>query len=190
MYRMNFIIVFIINIIITSWLYREAKTFYNDRINKKKTIPKIYDVGIKYTPDLSHLKWLEYVSHFIALVLPFCFGSKIWYEYTSYIVTILLIRYMFIVLTVLPKYKGCDDKSVNITNYIIGNCYDKIFSGHFASVFLLTLILLQNGYNLSYLVIFNIINAFIILSLRYHYTIDLVVAMLVVMLVYQNKLTI
>jgi hypothetical protein len=184
------LVLLIINIVIVYWVHKEGDAFYSNRISQKKIHPKIYDIGLKYLPDFSKIKFFEFLSHFIAFILPFCFGKKVYIEFLSYAIPVILIRYIFISLTILPKEKTCDNKSFGPINFLIGHCYDKIFSGHFASGVLLSLILLKNGYNPIYLGIFNILNALLIISLRFHYTIDIVVAALVVLLVYQNKMNI
>lgn len=179
----------ILSIIINYYVHTEAKTFYNKRIIEKKIQPKIYDIGEKYIPDLSNNHILHRISDIIVLILPLCFGQNILKKHASYIIPIFLIRYFFISLTILPKNKSCDDNSMGIHNYIFGHCYDKIFSGHFAVIFLLSLILYDNGYNYIFLILLNIINTFLILAIRSHYTIDIAVAAIVVIVSYQNKLT-
>lgn len=182
------LIYILIHVCIVRYVHKEGEEFYSNRLDNKKTTPKVYDIGMKYIPNLSKYKFLEYVSHFIAFVLPICFGLDIFKQYLSYYIIVMLIRYVFICLTILPKDKQCDSTSLGFYHYITGHCYDKIFSGHFSSTFLLSLILLDNGFNIYYLYGLNIANAFLILSLRFHYTIDIVVGALVTLLVYQNKL--
>lgn len=185
------VILFCVHVLTVSHVSITGYSFYNNRIKQGKIIPKVYDIGIKYTPNLSSYKSLEYLSHFFAFVLPFLFGVDVLKTYLQYYIVITLLRYIFNILTILPKEKQCDDK-FSLSNYIFGHCYDKIFSGHFASSFLLSLILFDKKIitSIPLLSAFNIFNALLILSLRFHYTIDIIVAILVTIIVYQNKIKI
>jgi hypothetical protein len=72
-----------------------------------------------------------------------------------------------------------------------GGCYDKIFSGHFGITFLMTLLLYDNGYiNQFVAILVNFLNAILILLTRSHYTIDIIVSIFVVIIIYQNNLNI
>lgn len=169
----------------------QGSNFYNNRIKKQKTRPMIYDISCKYLPNLSSSKVLEYSAHFIAFILPFAFGAAVRNEYFSYIPILFLIRSLFISITILPKEKHCDDSKFSLSNLFFGHCYDKIFSGHFVTMNLISLILLsKNQINIITFFFMNIIYAFVILLLRFHYTIDLIVGFLITLLIYQNKLNI
>lgn len=168
--------------------HKQGSDFYNKRIQEGKTTPKIFDIGIKYTPNLSGNPLLSVWSNFIMLLLPLFFGSDVAFEHMKYFSFIVIIRYLFNNLTILPKEKHCDDTSFNAWNLIFGHCYDKVFSGHFASLFLLTLILIKRGIltNMTVAVLLNVFNAWVILALRYHYSVDIAVAIVVVLLVYKS----
>jgi hypothetical protein len=72
-----------------------------------------------------------------------------------------------------------------------GGCYDKIFSAHFGITFLTTLILFDNGLiNNLVAILINLVNGMFILLSRNHYTIDIVVSIFVVIIIYQNNLNI
>jgi hypothetical protein len=94
---------------------------------------------------------------------------------------------MFIIhFTILPKDKKCDIKNSSVYN---GGCYDKVYSGHFAAVFICLLTLYKNKYiNIFTLVFLSMVMAFLLILTRAHYTIDIVVAFLVVCVVYQNNI--
>jgi hypothetical protein len=107
-------------------------------------------------------------------------------EYLSYWIVIFMIRSVTTIVTILPKHKECkiEDKLI-----FVGGCHDKIFSGHFVSVFLATILYLKNKWiSMPILVLINIINSVSILLSRGHYTIDIIVAFFVTLFVYQNKL--
>lgn len=180
----------LLHLLMVNYVHNTGSSFYNNRIAQQKITPKVYDIGIKYTPNLSDNTVLIYLSHFLAIVLPLMFGESVLKTYIQYWIVIYIIRYLFNSITILPKDKTCDDNNFSFTNYITGHCYDKIFSGHFASGVLLSLILYNKGIvtSIPLLVILNSLNAFLILSLRFHYSIDLLVAILVTVIVYQNNL--
>lgn len=183
--------VVILFFIVTTYVHQKGKAFYTDRESKNKVRAKIYDIGIENTPNLSQYTIFEKCVSIIAMILPLLFGKDVLYEYLNMFVTVILIRCIFIPLTILPKEKHCDDTELKMHNYVDGHCYDKIFSGHFASVVLLALVLGGRGLvNKSVLAIGCILYAFIIISLRYHYTADLAVGALIALVVYQNKLSI
>lgn len=161
--------------------------YYDDRVINQKTNPKIYDVAHKYLPDLGHYDSFHHIITTL-LTIPIIFNLNMFQEYLSYWITIFIIRSITNLVTILPKNKHCKkDKAF----MFMGGCYDKIFSGHFVSVFLATLLYMKYGWiNMDTLVIINFINSMSILLSRGHYTIDLIVAYFVTMYVYQNKLTV
>lgn len=182
---------FLFNLLFVYLVHTEGSSFYKNRINKGKTSPKVYDIAAKYLPNLSHIQWLEYFAHFIVLVLPFLFGSNVRNEYFSYIPIIFFIRCFFLFITILPKEKHCDDSELTISNFVFGHCYDKIFSGHFSMITLIMLILLKfKQINILTFGFATISYGLLILMLRFHYTIDLVVAFVITILIYQNKINI
>jgi hypothetical protein len=177
-----FVILLLCTIYLTHYLDNNSENYYKDRINK---YPKVYDVGHKYLPDFSHYEYVSnyYMVFFIVTVI--CL--PIYKEFIGFMITILSLRLIIIHLTILPKNKYCDID----TQKIFGGCYDKIFSGHFSTIFLISLLLWKHKY-ISFLLLFviNIISVVLILITRSHYTIDIVVAFFITLFVYQNKLNI
>jgi hypothetical protein len=181
------ILYFILYRIVSNKLEIIGSTYYNGRIEKNKTTPKIYDIAHKYLPDLNQYDMLHHLITII-FVIPIMFNWNMLNEYLGYWVVIFLIRTITIIVTILPKYKHC--KEYDEITMFLGGCYDKIFSGHFSSVFLATLLYLKYGWiTMPSLVIINLINSLSILLSRGHYTIDLIVAIFVTLFVYQNNLT-
>lgn len=154
-------------------------------------VPRVYDVGWKYLPDLHENRVVAYMVDFVAYILPFLLGADVALEYVRYILVILLIRGICINVTILPRHESCDDSQFHIKDMFMGHCYDKIFSGHFASFALLCLILYQRGY-VPALWMYGacFVYGLLIIALRYHYTIDVIVAGFVAVLVFQNKVMI
>jgi hypothetical protein len=106
----------------------------------------------------------------------------------GFIFTLVLLRQFIIQITVLPKNETCDVKD---TSMFRGGCYDKIFSAHFGIAMLMTLVLFDNGLINKFIMIFiNLLNALFILLSRGHYTIDIIVSIFVVIIIYQNNLNI
>lgn len=186
---MKILIYFLVFLILKHFLLikfdKRAEKYFNDRIKNNKTTPTVYDIAHKFLPNYYEYEYLHNYLIFI-LSIPLIIYPKLLYEYLSYFIVILFIRIFMISWTVLPKYKKC---SIDNTTGINGGCYDKIFSGHFSSILLITLLYLKyDMISFDTLMIINIINALIILSLRSHYTIDVIVAFFVTMFVYQNDL--
>jgi hypothetical protein len=160
-----------------------------DDFYKNHKHPEIYDLGFKYIPEIRLS-----VSHFNVLFLLFLiplivYGNKeIYKELIGYMIIIFLIRSVIIQLTVLPKHKRCE---TNTAVKQIGGCYDKIFSGHYAIVVIISLLYYKyNILSLPVLLGVNVFAAFLIIAMRWHYTIDVLVALFVTLLVYQNRLRI
>jgi hypothetical protein len=155
------------------------------------TTPKVFDLGWKFLPDIHDNKSVQYCIDFVAYVLPVMFGPQIATQHISYMIVLMLIRSICTLVTILPKYKSCDDGIFGIKELVFGHCYDKIFSGHFASFLLLTLLLLEKGvWSLFIIAPLCIFYGILIICLRYHYTIDIIVAFFVTMYVFQNNMKI
>lgn len=159
----------------------EGRKFYTERQEKGKTTPKVYDIGHKFLPDLSEVQPLHIVSDIMCL-LPILLPPVGRTKFFKYFLVIMAIRAVFILATILPKDKKCKDE-ITIMTFVTGHCYDKVFSGHFASVLLFSLL-----YNMKMdkVIMLNTFNAFLILSTRRHYTVDILVSLFVTLFVYQN----
>jgi hypothetical protein len=167
---------------ITHCLDSNTEKYYKSRINK---YPKVYDIGHKYLPNLSQYEFISNYYMVLFIIIVACL--PILNEFIGYIIPIYILRLIIIHLTILPKYKECN---IDVKN-LFGGCYDKIFSGHFATIFLISLLLWKHKYISFILVcIINIISALLILVTRSHYTIDIVVAFFITLFVYQNKLNV
>lgn len=167
-----------------------GEIYYKNRINKRKINPKVYDISHRYLPDYSKYKKIHIgdLYLFLATLIPFLFTktSKPFVSFLSYYLLIILIRCITINLTILPKNRS--DEYIKYD--IINGCYDKIFSGHFATLLLATLIFYKYNIikNISILIILNIINVLIILCTRSHYSIDIFVSFVVTMLLFTNNI--
>lgn len=165
-----------------------GKTFYTQRVNNGKVKPKVYDIAHKYLPNYANTNLDFYVKDLFVLLgtlLPFLFYGKSepFKAYLGMYIVVILLRCITINATILPKTKT--------DTYIDKGSYDKIFSGHFATLFLATLVFYQFKIitNVPLLITANVINAYIILSTRSHYTVDILVSLMATLLVFTNKLS-
>lgn len=189
------IFLFIITFLLSSELCETtARHFYENRVINKKTNPKVYDISHRFLPDYSDNKniiLLKDVFTLVSSLSPFLIirNGSAFKDYLSYYIVIILIRCVFINSTILPKTKHCHVKSyIDMSN----SCYDKIFSGHFTTLFLATLIFYKYSIitNVYVLIIMNVVNALLILMTRSHYTVDIMVALITTLLVFTNEIKI
>jgi hypothetical protein len=175
-------IIYIICIVSTTHLDNNIYKYY-------KTVdhPSVFDIGYKYLPNLSNYDFIANIILFVFIITLLCL-PKLWEDFLGYIISIIFLRIFFIHMTVLPKHRNC---KLTKQNYLFGGCYDKIFSGHFAILSLITILLLKYKY-ISFIAtcIINFMYLILLLLFRWHYTIDMVVAFLVTLIVIQNDINI
>ena len=170
------VVILLLNFICIQNLNSIGKYYYKHPIH-------IYDVGFKYLPDLHKYAYLSDVIVILGCLCLFIPG--IFLPFLYLIIPIWLIRFITSTVTVLPKIINCNIKS-NIYSTIFGGCYDKIFSGHFSILFVITLLLLEKSYiSLLTTIVINLLHGLFIIAVRNHYTIDVVVSFFVTLCVYQ-----
>jgi hypothetical protein len=176
----------IVLILLANYYTNEIGEAYYESEDK---INKIFDVVHHYTPDFHEFGSLVNV---IPLLL---FGSFFFLpksmslieEVMLKILLIHLIRSLTIISTILPKHEKCNREDSSFFSRLLGDCYDKVFSGHTSFVFLNTLILLREKYiSLMTLFTINATESIIILLTRSHYTIDVILAYFITYLVYDG----
>lgn len=168
------------------WIENTGETYYKNRQEENKTNPKVYDIAHKYIPDLRKYQVYNHIFTF-ALLIPLLKNVSVLEEYVSYWVPLFFVRSIFNIVTILPKNKCCCVDNTKQFAFV-GGCYDKVFSGHFASVLLS--MLLYHKYKwipMSTSVALLSLNGLGILLTRSHYTIDLLVAFVTTMFMYQNN---
>lgn len=179
-----FLIFLIVNQTVLNYLDNKAENYYETRKSLGKTNPKVYDIGHRFLPDWHENKYYHHIIT-ASLLLPLFSNSSLLTEFLSYSIVILTIRMIINLVTILPKHKRCCVGN----SFIVGGCYDKIFSGHFSTVFLATILYQKYGMiNWNTVIAMNLLNAFGILTSRSHYTVDLLVAFFVTLFVYQNNI--
>jgi hypothetical protein len=166
-------------------LETRSENFYQKTENNKK----VHDIFHDFLP---HINTFEYMPD-ILLVSLFAYMTivnyNLIYQFAGLAFTLIIVRSLIINMTVLPKNNVCNIKKDS--SLFRGGCYDKIFSGHFGITFLMTLLLYDNGYiNQFVAILVNFLNAILILLTRSHYTIDIIVSIFVVIIIYQNNLNI
>ena len=170
---------------VLDYIEHTGDNFY---MNQSSHFPTIYDI---LHEGLPHIPMLEHMSDVICIILLLSLvvlDRTMFYYFLGFILTIFIIRSVTIFVTVLPKNKKCNVKYANMFR---GGCYDKIFSGHFATGLLATLMLYSSNYISMLLLLFvNFLNALFIILSRNHYTIDIIVALFITLFVYTNNLTI
>ena len=177
----TFIVLFAI---LHSFCYRilEKQAVYTQNTEPITPTTKIYDIGHRYLPNLSKINFISDLFVFVYLIPLFLFPNKnMIEEFIIYFLCVFVIRDIIMVSTVLPKDKSCQLHNQKLKYFYHGSCYDKVVSGHFSVVMLLSFLYYKYNIvsNVQLLVILNIINAFLIVSVRNHYTVDIILAVFV-----------
>jgi len=180
-------------------IYYYVHSFFNEIVQKtghlyynKNNIDTVHDFFHELLPDWSHKEYMVNIIGFVSLMPFIMTDMDIKTRFIGMIVVVYLIRDITINLTILPKHEKCKKSISKIYENIVGGCYDKIFSGHFSIVYLLSLFYYSYGIitNIPVLVGWNILNAFLILITRSHYSIDIVMAFFVCSFVFTNDIRI
>ena len=147
----------------------------------------IYDIVHNNTTDYSQYNYTKNWFMMSFLLPIFVNFDKICtsflYELVVKFCIIIMIRSITMASTILPRQIGCEVKRLGFFNMTIGGtCYDKMFSGHFALGFLITLmlfkyhILKQTINNIIFFSILNTSHALILTITRSHYSMDVTVS--------------
>lgn len=159
--------------------------YYESYYSKQPFHVELYDLGHLCLPNLEKYEYLINYVTLGSLFLLCIFFSSYLFEFIKLYTIIFLLRLLFTNCTVLPKMKHCKVSDIMSVN---GYCYDKIFSGHASFVCLFTLFLLQSKYiSLGTMIILNLLNGLLIVSTKAHYTIDVLIAFMVTIIIFENK---
>tara|TARA_B100001175_G_C19295120_1_gene535421 strand:- start:35 stop:742 length:708 start_codon:yes stop_codon:yes gene_type:complete len=169
--------------IISIFLY---KTSSENDLNKKK----LYDILHNINLDETLMKYLIKINDIIPPIAIICYISLCLYydninALSYFIIGISLLFFMKYILncsTILP-----DASQENRVKFLTGSCNTLLLSGHYSFILLIYLLItkynmLNNNYN-NYLLIFTILYAFIPIITRRHYTIDVLVSIISVLLI-------
>ena len=162
----------------------------------------MFDVLHHAIPDLRHIEEIEnhYDKYSAIPILSFlilCIYHQNYKSLNSYVIifsVMHIIRCVFYSMTILPDPSGyCRFGKINsvgqFLDYIVrGTCNDLIFSGHTATI-LLSWKFLEDDFNIPMYIGLSHITIMIgtMMSLRKHYSIDVVIAFLVTSMLYNNK---
>ena len=175
------IIIIIFFILLLNFLFIQNLNAVGNYYYKKPI--QLYDIGFKYLPNLHKYAFIADIIIILSFLSFFIPGLFIQFIYL--IIPIWFIRFVTASVTVLPKTNECNIRS-KLYSTFFGGCYDKIFSGHFAVVFSITLLLLEKSYiSMMTTAIINIVNGLFIIAVRNHYTIDVIVSFFVTLCIYQ-----
>jgi hypothetical protein len=177
----------VLHFLCTRFVWEQGTLHYvtNKNIN-------IYDIIHNNTPDYSRFNYTKnwYLLLFlIPIVLNLnLITSGIVSEFVIKFCIVLIFRSIFMITTILPKQDGCSVTSLGLFDMTIGGtCYDKILSGHFAFGLLLTLMMFKYNFikpnHYYYFVILNVIHAIVLAVTRSHYTLDIMLALCVTLIV-------
>jgi hypothetical protein len=164
-----------------------VKYLLNLSLSKKYNTQNLYDIIASNTTNLNKYSYL--INYLCMLfILPFIFQFKINYliSFFKYYSLILFIRAILTNVTVLPSClsENCEDyKDYGWYKYINGHCNDKIFSGHVAKSIIAVYLIYKNKLlstplmYCAYLLLFII--SILIVMVRWHYTIDVLIAYII-----------
>ena len=153
---------------------------------------KIFDILHSITPDLQDYAVFN-DTILVLTMISFLFvpnSVSIIKEFLGKFILIMFVRALTIMSTILPKHERCSSEPTWI-NMFKGQCYDKVFSGHTAFVMLATLIYLrENIISFPVFLGINLANIISIILTRSHYTIDIILAIVITYFVYDGDYTV
>jgi hypothetical protein len=152
----------------------------------------LYDIYQDSMPNLQSMRIVPEILHVIPIAILF---SHIFYHQDERSVSalrtmltrhglLMALRALFFSSTLLP-----DSSQMCKESPLPGSCFDLIFSGH-STVILLTTYILRDYYNLSgvkfhLLQLVNLITCIMIVACRNHYTVDVLVSIIITDYVYK-----
>ena len=195
--KLNIIYIIILLLVITSIegligrnndIYLEKSKLIN-KINNKN----IYDLGFNYIPRINNkYKYIDDVLILIIFIVMLFFKIN----YINFISVYLIIRFIRMIcmlsITIPPADKNCfkkqkvRQKSFKYIKFVAGHCGETIFSGHVTFLLICILFIMPkvNNFFKILLFVYGLIGSILIIALRHHYTIDVVLAWVITILVY------
>ena len=179
-----FIIPFLFHII---YVYLHLK---NTKMHKTERRKPLKDIIMDNGPDLRNCKLLM-EPLIIIFLLPYVINNKIDYLVDNLKLFSLIfgLRMITSTITEIPSSDpDCETNQLGIFKYLSGHCFDKIFSGHTSLTLLLVLIaydkkLLSFNKYLLYQIL-QIIYSLLLVFTRGHYSVDIVLAYIIVIPIY------
>jgi hypothetical protein len=176
----------IIRILIYDLKNIRFRKFYND--NKPS---ELFDSGFNLIPILNY-NFLDDIL--VVLPLFLCIYYKIDFSEFLFMLTIIyVLREITTSITLLPPTPQCFERNRNkmvtfeLITKVSGTCNETIFSGHTSLMLLAFLFVLpkikSNVFKII-IYIYALLTSFVIISLRSHYSIDVIVAWVICILFY------
>lgn len=175
-----------------------AITFINsDHISKNH----IHDICHRLLPTIKITKYRNYAYDFYTMLpIIFLVGLLIYsqeygllLDFTTITIILNLLRPIFYAITIVPDPIDKDDHRENSNStydMLMGSCKDMIFSGHVSNS-LMALLFLMKYFNLP--VVFAFLHQAVLilwmLCQKRHYTIDIIVAYLVTIILFDHRKT-
>ena len=171
-------------------VHKNGTVFYDNLQNDPNSPPQIYDIIHENLPNLSKYAIVPN-KIFIAIILGiivFAWNGSLSKEFLGFMLIVMFLRDITMNLTIFPKDQKSNKNKKE--NPIMGGLYDKLFSGHFAFCLLASLLFFKYGIitNIPLLVVFNCINAFLIVATHSHYTVDVAFSLFVTLFLFQNDI--
>jgi hypothetical protein len=155
----------------------------------------LYDVVQQNTINLRRIRIIPEILHFIPISLLLIYTLYSFYNsnidlfYNSFETfftkhgILFYLRPLLFSSTLLP-----DSSQMCLTSQSIGSCFDLIFSGH-SSIMFLTTYLLRDIFNIGAILFYalqfnNLLTSFLIIACRNHYTVDVLLAIIITHFVY------
>jgi len=183
-----------------SWIVITLATWFAWH-NQDLSGTKIHDVFFKILPDYSDVTTPipNYIGIIATVVALIGLKDKHWgyaCQYVLFICALLLIRSFTTTLTLLPNihiYEYCKETPTSFFEVVQkqiehGSCGDYMFSGHTATVFLLYMMTHRHKWDYTFELISGLLVGVMIIALlllRWHYSFDIVVAIVIVYFVFK-----
>lgn len=173
----------------------------NSFINSKH-VPKnnIHDVCHNFLPTVGLTRTKNYIYDFytiLPVLLVFVLSCyycdlSLAYEFAVIIIILNALRPIFYAITILPDPTERCEKNKQIHSdfyeFFVGSCKDMIFSGHIANSFMGLMYLMKYfGLKPIYAALHQIILIIWMLCSKRHYTVDIIIAYLVSILLFDYK---
>lgn len=151
----------------------------------------LFDLGHKATPDLSVYRgWKDLFLPIFLLPLIGASGRSCAAAgrcFATSFALVVLLRSVTSLVTILPKHPTCvsPKDSLSLKNRVLGHCYDLIFSGHMSFGLVATTCLFGAGIiprtwqDTLIWALINAAHAFILIATRSHYTVDVVLSVII-----------
>jgi hypothetical protein len=171
-----------------------VKTYNLGMKIKLINVAPLYDIVQKEFYNLQHIRFIPEILHVIPVIsiIGFIAHNR---NHSSVLCLcsffinhgiLMLIRGIFFSVTLLP-----DSSEMCSSSTHIGSCFDLIFSGHSTIMYLCTYLINDYFYISRTVYTFfhlnNILTCFLIIVCRNHYTIDVLISLLVTYLIYNHN---